>query len=337
MDFTQLRSEYDPKDFHSVLESFPQQFQKAYDYIEANPQVLKTDSEISKILVCGMGGSSLPTDIVNNICENIITIHTCRTYDVPEWIDQDTLVFVNSHSGNTEETLEALNIIQNITSHVVVITSGGKLLEQAQELELPVYIVESGEFVQPRAMSGYFMVYMLEVLQSYSLIENHKSQIIRSVNFLEEQNFEAIAKDIVEIIGDQLPIVYTSSEFHSVARIWKIKINENAKTQCFWNVFPELNHNEMVGFTNLRIEPIFIILQSTFDHPRVQKRMDIFAKLMEESSSIITIDMEGNSILEQVLWSMLLGDWTSYYLALSTETDPTPVDMVEDFKKLMVK
>ena len=335
MDFLQRRKDYDPQNFYQVLVDFPLQFQKAYEYVDNSGchLDLPQDNALSKVLVCGMGGSSLPTDIINNLVFDDCFLHVCRDYDVPDWVDEDTLIFVNSYSGNTEETLDALEMIRKKTKYIVIITAGGILEAKANEYNIPYYTIPLGQ--QPRAMTGYFIVYMLHVLFEYGFIEDMKSKMLSLISRLQEYDYHTQAQDIVERIANKLPIIYTSDRCSSVARIWKIKINENAKTQCFWNVFPELNHNEMVGFTALRVEPFFILLKSDLDNERVQKRMQIFSDILSQKSYIYQVQMKGDSLLEQIFSALLLGDWVSYYLALSQQVDPTPVDMVEDFKQRM--
>jgi len=334
MNFKILRQEHDKENLYDVLKSFPNQIIEADQFIRSMisfPPVVPTN----KVIVCGMGGSSLPVDIMNNIVYDSLHIHTCRTYEPPSWIDQNTLVIISSYSGNTEETLSALEIAKQKTSNIIVISAGGKLSEKAVEYQIPFFQIPAG--IQPRCSTGYFLTYFTFILEEFRLIPDVYSQLLEVVPFLEKQDFTVEAQSIAEDIGDKLPIVYTSNKFSSLARIWKIKINENSKTQCFYNIFPELNHNEMVGFTNLRINPVFLIVKSSLDHIRVSKRMDIFEDLMADSGKVLAINMDGKTFLQQILSTLLLGDWISYYLALANEINPTPVDMVEEFKEKMKK
>ena len=295
-------------------------------------RLLPTNEDIEKVVICAMGGSSLPADIVNNICYDKVQITICRHYDIPKWVDKSTLVFVASHSGNTEETLSALEQVKKVTKNIVICTADGKLLEKAQQYNIPYFLMGEG---QPRMMTNYFATYMLYVLYRYGLIEDYRKQLLDLEEYLLNLSLDETARDIVNEIGDKLPMIYASTQFSSTARIWKIKFNENSKTQAFWYEFPELNHNEMVGFTNLRTDPIFLILKSNFDHPRIQKRMYIFEELLKDKASFVSIDIQADTIINHIFGTLLLGDWVSYYLAVSTEMDPTPVDMVENFKELM--
>ena len=115
--------------------------------------------------------------------------------------------------------------------------------------------------------------------------------------------------------------------------IWKINFNENSKIQSFWNAIPEMNHNEMVGFTNKLAEYKIIILKNKNDNPRIQRRMQTMTEVLDIETEII--DMTGQTTIEELINILSLGLWTSYYLALLSEIDPTPVELVEKFKKLL--
>jgi glucose/mannose-6-phosphate isomerase len=153
---------------------------------------------------------------------------------------------------------------------------------------------------------------------------------------LKRLNLENQGKNLAQKLTNKIPIIYASDKFKDIAKIWKIKFNENSKTQAFWNYFPELNHNEMVGFTNLQGNFHIIILKDKEDHPRIQKRMAIITDLLKKKGiEVATIDVLGEDLLTKIFSTLMLGDWASYYLALEYGIDPTPVEIVEDFKKKM--
>ncbi len=159
-----------------------------------------------------------------------------------------------------------------------------------------------------------------------------------TINAVQEKKGQELAKKL----KSKIPVIYASNIFKSLAQVWKIKFNENSKIPALCNYFPELNHNEMVGFTDLSIfqSPIsnfhLLILRDEKDHPRNLKRMDLTSKILENKGIGTTfIDLEKGGTFYKIFSNLLLGDWASYYLALGYETDPTPVKMVEEFKKQM--
>ena len=144
-------------------------------------------------------------------------------------------------------------------------------------------------------------------------------------------------KKIAQKLIGKTPIIYAADKLRAIAMVWKIKINENAKTPAFYNVFPELNHNEMVGFTLPQGKFHILTLLDKNDHPQVIKRMKITAKLYAQKGIETTlIEINKQDIFSLIFQTLLLGDWISYYLALAYKQDPTPVKMVEDLKKMLV-
>ena len=147
-----------------------------------------------------------------------------------------------------------------------------------------------------------------------------------------EARGQALAKKLV----GKTPVIYSSPKYKSVAMVWKIKLNENAKTPAFWNFFPELNHNEMVGYTNPQGKFFIIMLKDKNDDPRNLKRYESTAELLREKEiDSEIIEMEGDDVFSRMFLSITLADWTSYYLALEYDSDPTPVEMVEKLKKIL--
>jgi len=145
---------------------------------------------------------------------------------------------------------------------------------------------------------------------------------------------EETGRTIAQKLTGKTPIIYSSAKFAALALIWKIKINENAKTPAFYNFYPELNHNEMVGWTLPQGKFHIITLLDPNDHPQNIKRMKITAELLKKKGTKTTlVEMEKSFVLNTIFNTLLLGDWVSYHLALEYGQDPTPVDIVEDLKK----
>lgn len=208
------------------------------------------------------------------------------------------------------------------------------------ENNLPIVKIPSG--IQPRSAIGYMFSALAEILARQNIVPDASAELQSIIPLLEEAGatLEKNGKELAKKLAGKIPIVYSSCEFKTVAQIWKIKFNENAKIPAFYNYFPELNHNEMAGFSNLaKGNPFhFIILKDANDHPRTQRRMELFAALLAKKGAPTDfVAMQGDSRLLKTFWTLLLGDWTSYYLALEQGIDPSPVDMVEEFKKLLAE
>lgn len=301
---------------------------------------VKVDGDFKNVVVCGIGGSALPVNVLDAIADSNIPIFAHRDYDLPKQASADSLIICISYSGNTEETLSALEKAISKNLKIVGIASGGKVEEICNKNSIPFVKIPAG--IQPRCATGYIVSAVAKVLSNSGVIKDLSEYFIEASNKLSEVN-EQLEKDgenLAKKLLDKMPIVYSSNKFKTIARIWKIKFNENSKTPAFYNYFPELNHNEMVGFSNLKESHNFhfIIIKDKEDNPRNLKRMDLFADLLNKRRAKIDfVNIKEGSMVFQVFSALLLGDWTSYYLALEYKVDPTPVEMVEEFKKLMAE
>jgi len=295
-----------------------------------------------QVVVCGMGGSSLPMELLKislNRREKSFPVVIHRSYGLPLESNVDSLYLVISFSGNTEETLSSYEDALAKGYTVIAIASGGALIEKAKSEGKPyVVLPKPHSTFQPRYASLSIMKAMLDVIGAYQLIDSdYVGQVVEEVSKLNPGEFETKGQEVAEFMYQKTPIVYADDMYKAVSQVWKIKINENAKTPCFHYYFPELNHNEMVGFSLPQAEFAFVFLRSGAEHPRNLKRMMILSELLKKKDmpvKILEVPATGEKLLDG-LRMLVVGDWTAYYLALMYGIDPTPVDMVEEFKELM--
>jgi glucose/mannose-6-phosphate isomerase len=303
---------------------------------------------IDKIMLFGMGGSALPGDLVSSYLEAMFRkgsippflFQTFRSYDISPRSDEKTLHIVCSHSGNTEETLSVFDAVTKRNFPVIGISSGGALQKKCESLGLPfVQLPIPFKGFQPRMATGHFFSVLFHILESLQFLpQGMCDSLLKEEEALKDsiERKESIGKELASLFEQKTPIIYAGDDLAVLAMIWKIKINENAKTPAFWNRFPELNHNEMVGFTQPQADFSFLLLRDKEDDSRILKRYDVFERIMKEKGhSVKILDIEEKSMYSKVFVTLSLGDWTSYYLALRYGIDPTPVDMVEDFKKML--
>jgi len=290
----------------------------------------------NNLIVCGMGGSALPAEILADYLffeeKSSLPIHICRDYQLPPYANKKSLIFISSYSGNTEETISCFHEALKRKLPIVAFAAGGKVEQLAKKNHVPLvkYKINFPNF-QPRYAAGYGVVAMLEVLTKYGILAT-----MPRIPKIDSREKEIPGEDLAKKIKGTLPIFYASNRFRAVAQNWKIKVNENAKTPAFWNVFPELNHNEMVGMTLPQCPMSVIFLSAEDENPAIQKRIAITEKLFQvKGLATEKVSLEGKNYWEKVFNSLVLGDWVSYYLALEYEQDPTPVIMVEDFKKAL--
>jgi glucose/mannose-6-phosphate isomerase len=237
-------------------------------------------------------------------------------------------VIAISYSGNTEETLHALRELSQKQCQIRIITSGGKLLEYAQANKWETCIIPTD--IQPRMALGYLTVPLLELLipQTYDW-----DKIAIELRLMEENTKEKAQMIAQSIKG--IPVIYASEQNFICAYKWKINFNENAKIPAFCNFFPEWNHNEINGYKSSHpFTPMFI--EEKEDHPQITKRFHILQKILKEQGyHPIMIKGTGTSRLTRILSSIWVGDWVSYYTALSKNEEPEPVKMIEELKQLL--
>lgn len=326
----------DRENMEQVITDSPGQFR---DGLRAATAVTWTPpGPLRDLCLAGMGGSWMAGALLYEADVLRVPLAVHRSYGLPAALTTQTLVIASSFSGNTEETLSAYDEAKRRGLPTVVIAAGGELLRRAEAESTPfLKIPAQPSTMQPRSATGYSVGILAGLLARLGLArEELPSDLENLASHL--TSFMDAARARGEAIAPKLrgatPVVYSSDACATVARIWKIKINENAKTPAFWNVFPELNHNEMIGWTSARGPFHLLLLRDETDHPRTLKRMEITAALLHERGvSATVVPIEGETRLEKMFSTLLVGDWLSYRLALELGADPSPVAMVEDLKK----
>jgi glucose/mannose-6-phosphate isomerase len=331
-----LREQFDKQNLHQVIANLPKQFTDAWQSTEAS-----IDSQTQKIVFCGMGGSALPANLLKtymavNKAAFYIPIKINRDYTLPHIVDESWCGFFDSYSGNTEETLSALaEAEEKGMKQIVILAHGGKLKQIAEEKGYTY--IEIPDYSQPRMAYGYIIGALLKLFQNSGLLNIDENEFSTDIDKVMESmaDLEKNGYELAQRCQNKIPIIYSSNVWKYIAMVWKINFNENSKTQAFWNALPELNHNEMVGFTNLVADYKNIIIQDPNDHPRTIKRMQVLKSILGDKLNTEIITMPEGSPFFKMLVSLSIGLWTSYYLALINSIDPTPVDLVEQFKNLV--
>ncbi len=339
------RNPLDTYNFRQMIIDSPDQFSVGFEIAKD----AKVEGDFKSVMISGMGGSALPGNLFRVYLSDLarrkkssgerVGIFQNRFYGLPHESFDRCLNFICSYSGNTEETIASFEEALKNNLPCIGFSSGGKIEEMCLEHGVPhVKMPIPSEGFQPRVGTGYFFGAMYQVLINQGLVPDTQEEILAYAEALSEKlpAFEAQGLALSEKLDGKTPVIFGTTRFKSVAMIWKIKINENAKTPAFWNYFPELNHNEMVGYTNSQGKFIIIMLRDADDFTRVNRRFDVTADLLREKGvEVEVIDMPGESVFEKMFGSILIADFASYYLALKYGIDPTPVDMVEDLKKML--
>lgn len=332
----------DHSDLRRVILSSADQFLEG----RAIAQNVDTPKNFTSIVISGMGGSALPANVLRTYINHFFNRHAeydrvavfqNRYYTLPPEAYNGCLNIICSHSGNTEETVASfVEALQNGLPCIGV-SAGGKIEQMCKENNVPhVKLPIPFANFQPRMATGHFVSVIVQLLVNAGKlpVEAVKFEVLVDQLRDEIAKIEDQGREMAQRLIGKTPVIYASTKFKSLAMIWKIKINEHSKTPAFWNYFPELNHNEFVGFTNPQTKFHVIMLRDQKDHPRNLLRYDVTAKCLEEKGvEAEIVDMPEGELLFRIFATLALGDWAAYYLALAYGQDPTPVDMVEDLKK----
>lgn len=300
------------------------------------------------IIVAGMGGSAIGGELLKDWASDKISvpIEVQRGYSLPAYANKNTLVLVASYSGETEESLSAFLDANKKCCKIVCISSGGSLLEFAEKMSLPYIRIPKG--IPPRAALPYLFTPLPIILEKTGLVSNVTAEIAEAVEVLKgvsnenspEKPVKAnFSKALASKINGTIPTVYGFGFYRAVAQRFKQQFNENSKVPSKWESFPELNHNEIVGWERAQelAKHFSIILIRDKDEPKeIQNRIEATKELISaELVKTFEVWSRGTTRLARMLSTVLVGDFTSVYLAILRGVDPTPVKTISLLKEKM--
>lgn len=340
-------AEIDVGNIYSHIRQFPEQVAQAIK-IGAQADVGSLErSDIDQIVVAGLGGSAIGGDLVRSYLAEWLDVPmmVVRDYVLPNFVGKRTLVIVSSYSGNTEETLSAYSQALALGAKVLAFTSGGELTRRANVDGYPVIMIPGG--LMPRAALGYSFFPMLMALVRLGFCPDQTGPIEETWRLLRERvglfsssvpQADNPAKQAALAWQKHVPILYAGNvRFDAVALRIKCQIAENAKQLAFANVFPEFNHNELVGYGKLEHVAKLLtvcIVRDGGDHRRTGFRMAIVRKMIADLGiPVAEVETVGQSALARMFSVIQWGDFASYYLAILNGVDPTPIAAIDHLKK----
>lgn len=300
---------------------------------------------VENIVYAGMGGSALAALVSQSWPGYKVPFEICRQYNVPGHVSDKTLFIAASYSGNTEETISALEEASERGAQIVVLAGGGKLQAIAQEKNYPFLPLPKA--AQPRYAVFYNLRALLTVLAAAGQCDEAdvSAKLARASAFLQESAKAWLptvpqdrnpAKQLALELAGKSGIIYAGPLLAPAAYKWKISFNENAKNVAWWSVLPEFDHNELTGWSSHPVDKPYgvVELRSSMEHPRVQKRFEVAGRLLSgRRPAPHIVQAQGETLLEHLLWSIIYGDFVTLYLALLNNVDPGPVPLVEKFKQ----
>lgn len=328
-------------DMREVILNSPQQISHSLE-VSKN---IKVEGKFDSIVLSGMGGSGHPGDLLNALGISNVPLCVHRSYDLPTAYLAHLgltkpLIIASSFSGNTEEPISSYQLAKQGGHSLLVSASGGKLAELAQRDGTPFIKIDYPPSMQPRHTLFAAFTGIYTALKNSGLAENIDEDLLRVEKELAEKTpaLEEPGQVLAQKIKGRTPVYLSTDTLGFAAKNFKIQTNENAKYPAFWNTFPELNHNELLGFSKLQESKnpnqfFVLILRDKDDHPRNQARIEVTSELYRRwGVAVEHFQIEGSSLLEKIFSAVILGLWTTYHLALLYNIDPIPVEGVESFK-----
>lgn len=318
-----------------LIENFPKNISQALEIAEKTV-FTKPQKEIHNVLICGMGGSGIGGRLVASWvkAEIKVPIQFNLDYDIPAFVNENTLVIGSSYSGNTEETLEALEKAVEKTAHIVCVCSGGKIKTFCEEKNLDAVIVPGGN--PPRTALAFSVVQLLNLFSQLNLCSDAwKNQMISAQKSIlsDTEKIHSEAKKLAQHLHNKVGVFYGTTNYEPVLVRARQQINENAKNLCWHHTIPEMNHNELVGWGggDKRFATVFF---DTKDHyKRNALRFEITQNVVEKKAgNYLIIEAKGNSVLERSVYLISIIDWASLYLSELNNVDPIDIEVIDYLK-----
>ncbi len=321
-----------------LVNSFPEQLEKGLEIAER--AVVSESNNISNVVITGLGGSGIGGTILTELLDECrVPVLVNKSYFLPSFVNQDSLVIVSSYSGNTEESIQALQEALQKKAQIVCVCSGGKILEQAKQHQLE-YIEIPGGF-PPRSCLGYSLIQLIKIFVSKGLAQKELFNEIKEAAQLlknEKQTIQKRAHELAEKLKDKITVIYSLGSCEGISIRFRQQINENSKALCWHHVFPEMNHNELVGWTQENKKLSVIVFKTAFDYERNIKRYQICKPVFEKyASEVNEVEAVGKSKFAQFMYLVNLGDWISCYIADLRGIDAVEVNIIDHLKKELSK
>ncbi len=295
-----------------------------------------SNRKVSNVLICGLGGSGIGGTVVAKtaLLGAKIPVTTCNDYHIPEFVNEETLVIACSYSGNTEETLSALKKAQENGAQIAAVTSGGELKEICEHNNYNHIVIPGGN--PPRTCIGYSMTEQIFILVKYGILpESTLDELKNAIQLLKDNDLamREEAMSLAKNLNGKLPIIYAIDKFEPVSIRFRQQLNENSKELCWHQKFPELNHNEIVGWASGNENLSVVLLRNDDDYYRTQERMEFMKKVItDQGASVTEVHSKGSSFIEKALYLIYLTDWTSLFIADLKKIDPVEIRIIDALK-----
>jgi glucose/mannose-6-phosphate isomerase len=326
-------------DMKTLIQDFTKQLKDAL-VIGNSAKLQKRNLSFNNILITGMGGSGIGGTIISELASDIkIPIAVNKTYDLPSWVNEKTLVIGSTYSGNTEETIAVVEAALVAGAELAFITSGGRAGEIAAEHDLNQIVLEGGN--PPRSMLSYSLVSLMFLFNHYELTSfDIDTEINNAISLLdkEEANTVADSKKLAESLQNTFPLIYGVAGYEGIATRLRQQINENSKMLCGHHIIPEMNHNELVGWAGADKYISVVILRNADDSVKNQQRIEINKTIISKlSDKVYEVWGKGDSKIARTLYHIHFGDWITMHLSELNGVDVVEVNVIDFLKSELAK
>lgn len=326
-------------DMKQLIEAFPANITEALE-IAKNAQIEKDYSDVRNVLICGMGGSGIGGSMVQTWLANELSIpvSVVKDYTVPNFVNAHTLVIGSSYSGNTEETLDAVEEAKSKGAKIIGICSGGKMEALCQENGYDFIKVPGGN--PPRTALAFSLVQLLHIFSAIGMASTERLKEMeagRDLIVAQSETIHVKAKGLAEHLHQKVGIMYGTAGYEPILVRARQQFNENSKYLSWHHPLPEMNHNELVGWGggDRRFAPVFFMTKG--NHPRNDKRIEITREKIVQKTSVFDIHAQGESVIEQSIYLINLVDWASFYLAALDDIDTIDIAVIDYLKGELAK
>lgn len=326
-----------------LIENIPNQIRRAVE-IGKNISFTRSQKPIQNIVIAGLGGSGIAGNILENLAYSHLAqpITVCKTYQLPAFVNENTLLIISSFSGNTEETLSALHEGLAKKAKIFCQTSGGEIAQIAQKQALD-HVLLPVEAPCPRQHLAYSLVQLFFVLKGYGLWQVDFEQSLQEfLSIIDKENLQILAQaqEIAKYFFQKIPLVYGDNSLLGILTRFQQQINENAKQFCHINIFPEMNHNELVGwglpasyYQNFAV----LYMRTPAEHPQVSRRFEICRPIFEQKAPVLVVYPKGSEAICQTFYYLYLTDWVSWFLSELNQVDAFEINVINFLKNELAK
>jgi len=305
--------------------------------VRAGNKVIDYTKTVNKVIFAGMGGSAIAGDLARDWLSSTINVpmESVRSYHLPAYADDKTLIFLISYSGNTEETLSCMLDALRKGCAIISISSDGALTRISNALGLPV--IGLPKMAAARVSFPYLFAPIPYILAKFGLLLYKKAEELTEATdmvakltseyAIETPLTKNLAKKVALQIFGTVPIIYAHGPYRSISLRFKTQVNENCKLPARCDFFPELNHNEIMGWEaspKILKHYTLVLLRSEDEPEEVSTRIQALkAKFFEEKAkSVLEIWAQGNTLLTRMFHLLFTADMISLYLSVLHHRDP---------------